>query len=215
MKIYWNRFQKSFNQLGLRERKLVFITSTVLLLAIFIFLIWQPMIVKWQASANSSGQLIQQADLAQAAIASLKENAVRNVNKPYKEKITALHARLKKQQHKIDTITSALISPKNMPEVFSKLLNRNDLTLESVSNQDAEAVNISTNAQEDSLLFKHGLLLEMKGQFLSGLNYIKQMEKQDWQLYWDELNYVTKKYPQGVLTLKVHTLSTSDSVLEL
>lgn len=173
------------------------------------------MIVKWQASANSSGQLIQQADLAQAAIASLKENAVRNVNKPYKEKITALHARLKKQQHKIDTITSALISPKNMPEVFSKLLNRNDLTLESVSNQDAEAVNISTNAQEDSLLFKHGLLLEMKGQFLSGLNYIKQMEKQDWQLYWDELNYVTKKYPQGVLTLKVHTLSTSDSVLEL
>lgn len=215
MKIYWNRFQKSFNQLELRERKLVFITSTVLLLAIFIFLIWQPMIVKWQASANSSGQLIQQADLAQAAIASLKENAVRNVNKPYKEKITALHARLKKQQHKIDTITSALISPKNMPEVFSKLLNRNDLTLESVSNQDAEAVNISTNAQEDSLLFKHGLLLEMKGQFLSGLNYIKQMEKQDWQLYWDELNYVTKKYPQGVLTLKVHTLSTSDSVLEL
>ena len=215
MKIYWNRFQKSFNQLELRERKLVFITITVLLLAIFIFLIWQPMIVKWQASANSSGQLIQQADLAQAAIASLKENAVRNVNKPYKEKITALHARLKKQQHKIDTITSALISPKNMPEVFSKLLNRNDLTLESVSNQDAEAVNISTNAQEDSLLFKHGLLLEMKGQFLSGLNYIKQMEKQDWQLYWDELNYVTKKYPQGVLTLKVHTLSTSDSVLEL
>lgn len=158
---------------------------------------------------------MQQADTAKNAIEVLKRNAIQDVNKPYEEKIAALHVRLKKQQQKIDTITSALISPKNMPEVFSKLLNRNDLTLESVSNDDAEPVNISTNEKEDSLLFKHGLLLEMKGQFLSGLSYIKQMEKQDWQLYWDELTYTSEKYPQGVLTLKIHTLSTSDSVLEL
>lgn len=215
MKIYWNRFQKSFNQLELRERKLILITTVVVLLAIFVLLIWQPMFIKWQSSAKSSGSFMQQANAAKNAIASLKENAIRDVNKPYEEKITALQARLKKQQKKIDTITSALVSPKNMPEVFSKLLNRNDLTLESVSNEDAQPVNISTNEKEDSLLFKHGLLLEMKGQFLSGLNYIKQMETQDWQLYWDELNYTSHKYPQGVLTLKVHTLSTSDSVLEL
>lgn len=158
---------------------------------------------------------MQQADTAKNAIEVLKRNAIQDVNKPYEEKIAVLHVRLKKQQQKIDTITSALISPKNMPEVFSKLLNRNDLTLESVSNDDAEPVNISTNEKEDSLLFKHGLLLEMKGQFLSGLSYIKQMEKQDWQLYWDELTYTSEKYPQGVLTLKIHTLSTSDSVLEL
>jgi len=215
LKIYWNHFQKSFNQLELRERKLVFITCVIIVLGIFVLLVWQPLLQKWHVSTNSSGSLIQQANVAKNAINVLKANAVQDVNQPYKEKITALQIRLKVQQQKIDTITSALISPKNMPEVFSKLLNRNDLTLESISNADAEPVNISTNGQEDSLLFKHGLLLEMKGQFLSGLNYIKQMEKQDWQLYWDELSYTSHKYPNGVLTLKVHTLSTSDSVLEL
>ena len=191
------------------------ITSLVLILTMFTFLIWHPMFVKLQASNTRSTSLGQQIILAQTAISKLKENSFRDVNKPYEEKITALNARLKAQQRKIDTITSALVNPKKMPEVFSKLLNRNDLTLESLSNADAQPINISTNAEEDSLLFKHSLSLEMKGQFLSGLNYIKQMEKQDWQLYWDEFNYVTKKYPQGVLTLKVHALSTSDNVLVL
>ena len=215
MKSYWNKFQLAFNGLELRERKLVMLTSIILLLALLVALLWLPLLQAWQKNSARLNQMQKGVTSAQQAIVQLKENAIRNVNKPYEQKAHDLTVVIATQQQKIDTITSALINPKNMPKVFSKLLNQNELRLEAINNEDAKPVNISKNEQEEPLLFKHGLSLEMKGQFYSSLSYVQHLEQQDWQLYWDELSFTTLNYPNGLLELKVHTLSTSDSVLGL
>jgi len=50
---------------------------------------------------------------------------------------------------------------------------------------------------------------------LDTLKYLQELERQDWQLYWDELTFKTEAYPQGAVTIEVHTLSTSEEVLGL
>jgi MSHA biogenesis protein MshJ len=102
-----------------------------------------------------------------------------------------------------------------MGKVFTGLLQENALSLEKISNLDAKPVNIEGQLEETNLLYEHGLSLELKGQYMNALKYLQSLESQDWQLYWDELKFSSNTYPNGTLAIKVHTLSTSDSLLDL
>ncbi len=215
MKASWGDIQEHVNHLKGRERRLLCITVVVLVLSVFAFLLWDPLYQAWLKDFKANAQAIRQVNSAQASIASLKERMNIDVNAHYKKQIKALKVQLEQQQQKIESLTSALITPKNMGQVFTGLLQESALTVNKISNLDAQAVKIEGQQEETKLLFQHGLSLELRGQFSSVLTYIQELEIQDWQLYWDELNFSTNNYPQGTLTVEVHTLSTSDSVLDL
>lgn len=102
-----------------------------------------------------------------------------------------------------------------MNMVFQGLLEKSKLQFQSIKNYLPKIIELNKDKNSNQMLYEHSLLLEMKGQYIHGLEYIQSIEKQDWQLYWDEIEFKILRYPQGLLTLKVHTLSTSDKVLGL
>jgi hypothetical protein len=148
-------------------------------------------------------------------IAILEERSKVDVNLPYREKLIALKEQASEQQEKINNITNALIQPEKMNMVFQGLLEKSKLQFESIKNGSPKSIEINQDKNSNQVLYEHSLFLEMKGQYIHGLEYIQSIEKQDWQLYWDEIEFKTLRYPQGLLILKVHTLSTSDKVLGL
>ena len=215
LKRYWKKFLKAINRLQLRERQLITITSSVIILAGFFMGVWQPLYASWLESEvkfqASSDQIVETRKL----IEEIKTASERDANEPYRQQVDSLKSSIEKQQIKIESITAALINPKHMNHVFSTLLQSSELEIHKVNNQEAEAVDIKGQAESANLLFKHGLSLEMAGTFNNSLKYLQRVESQDWNLYWDELEFTTNNYPQGVLMLNVHTLSTSDHVLGL
>lgn len=215
LKPYWKKFLKAINRLKLRERQLITIASGVTIFVGFTVAAWQPLYVSWQQSEEKLIASYQQVGKTHEEIKQIKTTSKNDANKPYRQKVETLRASIEGQQKKIENITAALINPKYMNEVFSTLLQNSELEINKVNNQPAESIDIKGQAEPANLLYKHGLSLEMLGTFRNSLKYLERVENQDWHLYWDELIFTTKNYPQGVLTLNVHTLSTSDHVLGL
>ena len=215
MKKYWSKFQTKVNALQIRERRLMAITLMVVIFATVVAVFWLPVmdkIIENYQKNESSFNTIQGLKLE---INGFKKRVGIDVNAPYKEQVRNLKKQIRAQDKKVESLTSALITPRNMGQVFTGLLKVNEINMNKISNLDAEKVKINTEKEETNLLFKHGLSLELQGEYLKALKYVQQIEAQDWQLYWDELSFTTLKYPQGRLNIEVHTLSTSDSVLDL
>ncbi len=215
MKLAWTKLQVIVNQLQLRERRLLALTFAMLAVGMFMLTLWMPFFQAWQADAVSLKTAKQHLLMSKQRIISIKKRAGEDADLANKNSIKRLQKALSTQQAHIKSITTALINPKDMTAVLSGLLEKGDMRIQAMSNLDAQAVYVKEQKDEINLLFKHGLSLELQGAFASSLEYVQRLESQDWQLFWDELNFTTLSYPMGKLEMKVHTLSTSDSVLGL
>lgn len=191
------------------------ITLVVVILMLSMTVLWQPIFEKIIKNYQSDQQSFSAIQDIKLEIEGYKKRLGMDVNAPYKEQVKSLKEQIKGQDKKVVNLTSALITPRNMGQVFTGLTKVIDININKISNLDAEVININDEKEETNLLFKHGLSLELQGEYLKVLKYVQEIEAQDWQLYWDELSFTTLKYPQGRLNIEVHTLSTSDSVLDL
>jgi hypothetical protein len=215
LKTFWKALNHRINGLSLRERRLIALTSSCVVIAFYIMSIWLPLWNSIQLSMHENTKIEIDIETSKKNIAILEERSKVDVNLPYREKLIALKEQASEQQEKINNITNALIQPEKMNMVFQGLLEKSKLQFESIKNGLPKSIELNQDKNSNQVLYEHSLLLEMKGQYIHGLEYIQSIEKQDWQLYWDEIEFKTLRYPQGLLTLKVHTLSTSDKVLGL
>jgi MSHA biogenesis protein MshJ len=184
-------------------------------MASFCVAVWIPMYQQWVESNAQLNQIKSNIKISRIDIETIKKNSKTDANEPYVKEINKYRKKINKQQEKIETITAALISPKNMISVFNALLQNSELEINQITNKEAESINIKGESEVGSLLYKHALSLEMAGTFSGSKKYLARIENQDWNLYWNELKSTTTRYPQGILTLNVHTLSTSDYVFGL
>jgi len=215
LKVSWAEIEEAINNMQVRERRLLCITVVAVTVSLQMLVLWQPLYKSAHNIYQENIAIKAKIKDAKSTITILKERTKVDPNIHQKNEIIILKQRLTGQQRQIESLTSALITPKKMGKVFTGLLQENTLTIEKISNLDAKPVKIEGQIEEVNLLFKHGLSLELKGQYMNALKYIQSLEEQDWQLYWNELQFTSHSYPQGTLTIDVHTLSTSDSLLDL
>jgi len=211
----WKKLQVKINALSIRERKLITLAAISFVLAFLVLLAWHPLWVNYQGIKNRSEQMIVGINASKYDIRVLEERSKKDVSLPYRKKLDALKLKSEEQQNKINNITSSLIQPEKMNMVFKGILEKSRLEFQSIKNQKAKVIELKQSQDSNQVLYEHGLVIEMRGKYLDGLDYIKSIENQSWQLYWDEIEYKTTRYPQGSLTLKVHTISTSNKVLGL
>ncbi len=55
-------------------------------------------------------------------------------------------------------------------------------------------------------VYKHGVKLELEGQFLDVLEYLIALEEMNWKVYWKSFEYQSKKYPMGRASFIIETL---------
>ena len=171
------------------------------------------MIESWAKRTKELRNLSQQIVTIDESIVQLIEAAKKDPNDELRKELQGLIDEVKTQQDKITSITSALITPEKMTGVFEQLLSNGNIKVNSIENKPAVGIEIPGQKTETALLYEHSLRLEMEGSYGAVLNYVQALENQNWTLYWDDLIYRTTKYPAGILTLEVHTLSTSEHVL--
>ncbi|MDH5437144.1 MAG: hypothetical protein OEX83_10325 [Gammaproteobacteria bacterium] len=136
-----------------------------------------------------------------------------NANKTTLEKLKQDIATFDK---KLNDATLGLISPRQMPGVLEdvmgkskniKLVRMDSIPAVSMMKQlgveSAEPVTESVSAG----IFRHGLLLEVEGSYLDTLALLKELEKLEWKLYWDSIEFKTETYPNAKVLIKVYTLS--------
>jgi MSHA biogenesis protein MshJ len=89
----------------------------------------------------------------------------------------------------------------------------NDSVIPGVPNLQATQNTQPAPKPQGSGVFKHGVVLKLRGDFFRILALVKSLENLPWKFYWESLDYSVKQYPQAEIELRVFTLSSEEGLL--
>lgn len=80
---------------------------------------------------------------------------------------------------------------------------------------DLNATKTATNSNQvkGTGVFKHGVVLHLRGDYLRLHGLLKSLENLSWKFYWESLDYQVKEYPHAEIELRVFTLSSEEGLL--
>jgi MSHA biogenesis protein MshJ len=64
-------------------------------------------------------------------------------------------------------------------------------------------------------LYRHDFVVEFNGNYFATLNYLKRLEELPWQFYWDTINYEVTKHPEAKVSIKLHTVSAEEGLINV
>lgn len=56
-------------------------------------------------------------------------------------------------------------------------------------------------------IYKHGIILELRGSYVSTLQYLRTLEKLPWKFYWEAMRFEIEEYPVARISIIINTLS--------
>lgn len=56
-------------------------------------------------------------------------------------------------------------------------------------------------------IYKHGILIELRGSYAATLQYLRMLEKLPWKFYWEAMRFEIEDYPIAKITIIINTLS--------
>ena len=128
-------------------------------------------------------------------------------------------------QQQIESLAGNLVTPQSMTRLLTSMLeSREGLELIRVENQmpipmrnDPEQIETATaEAEVDAeeverqQVYKHVLRLELEGDYLSLISYLRSVEEFSERFFWDELHFVQTTWPNARIILQLHTLSAEE-----
>lgn len=161
--------------------------------------------------ARTELQLMQQRE--QSAIAASETDP----NEPVRARI----ARAIEEQNNLDgelqELAGNLVTPQSMTRLLTSILERQSgLTLISIDNSVPELVQNATGEAGAAVtdraqnIFRHSLNLELEGDYLSLIGYLRRIEGFPERFFWDRLSFSQLDWPKARISLQLHTLSTEE-----
>ena len=210
------RLQSQIDALTLRERLMLLAATLVVAGGLWEALLASPLAAREAratAQVKAAQQRIEQLDQAMA----LAAQGIGDGMAGQLERLRQLEQQVESSGETVRVFTSDLVDPTQMRQVLEGLIERQrDLRL--VRAKNLEVLPLIEQAQEDeatasgeTMLFRHGLRLELEGNYLDFLSYLEAVEQLPWQLYWGALNLTVLDYPQNAITLELYTLSLDES----
>lgn len=218
----WKKATEQVSVLSQREKILLLVTGLIIIPGILDFFLIQPLrddATKWK----------QQTDIIHQSLASFSEQQNELLAEIEKDpamdlerKINGIEEELGKAQQALLQYTDTLIAPQRMAAMLENMLHeRGDLELVSLQNlpvaplfkgQDTEATQPAIEEDEEDVfgLYRHGIQLVFKGNYMSTKAYLSNLEQLPWKFYWQSFNYEVQKHPEALVQLNIYTLSTSE-----
>lgn len=202
------------DRISIRERVLLLATMTVLILAIAEGALWLTNRQSNDEVEQRIAQKQQETAHYETALASLKAA----VNNPRIQTLTNsnndLNIQINNLEQNISDISSKLVPPDRMITLLKELLDdQQNLSLRRFDVNPVVAIN--SNIDSGTLFYRHGLALELEGEFESLTDYLAKIEALPTQLFWDKLMIDTKNFPLLNIQIEVHTLSQEEEWLNV
>jgi MSHA biogenesis protein MshJ len=227
MKEYWRKFASIIDQRSTRERVLILVTSSLVVLVLLQALLLAP-------NGAARKRIVQetrndQAEMGKTAaqVHSLVRDKTTDPDAAMKARLAELELRQAALQRQIDAQSAELVPPERIRAVLDKILANNSRlqliemkTLPRVSiSVDKEAATGDKGAQaRDSKpapaderkaaeIYRHGVEVTMRGSYLDLLAYLRAIESLQARMFWDRVNLSVTAYPTVTMRLVVYTIS--------
>lgn len=217
----FKKLEDTFDALSMRERVLAVVTVLAL-----IGLVWHFLLMGSLNKANKEGvnkklalekqlatfdeELLKAKSSAQGI--AVKEGAIQS---KVDNEADSLRREIYALDQKKEELTSGVVKPNEIAGVLKSILvDFSGLHIVRVNVLDATPLDDEaiTDIKEYMLskisrLYKHEIQIELHGNFLSTLRYLKKLESYHKVFYWNEITYKSLAWPNAHIMLNVYTLS--------
>jgi MSHA biogenesis protein MshJ len=209
----FRRIRDKFYTLSAREQLLVVLVLGVAIYFVFESLVFEPQRTRNMVLMNSQAVLASQAKTLRTEILTAGQSD------DVLSKAQAEHAQLKQQMAMLDAIVGGMQG--NTPQVGDLarrvLKDYPRVTLDSLKTLPVKALIVATPAKKDAAgaavaapvkdIYKHGVELEIHGNYLDLLAYLKNLESTSKNVFWSDMKLHTVKYPETSLRVTIFILS--------
>ena len=215
---------KKIDQLSLRERVLILVTSLVV-----VYIVWDSLVFSWingikRQLAGDASQLQQRISALQGQITQVSSSLSLDPVIRLKEKIRKSKEENQELQDKLVTMTAQLIPPKAMTSLLQSMLDSKSLKIIKVENLTPMPVlnnSVKTEGEEEEAdqeaatmqVYQHGIEVVLSGTFFQILKFLQEAEKMSWKILWEELEFTVVEYPAATIRIVFKTLSIEPHLL--
>jgi len=205
-----NQAARTFNNRGTAEKLLL----AVLLIGVLLFVFD----TFYFAGASAERESLQQRiDTSQVLLSTLeqreriaRETAIQDPNEAIRIRIERAMAEQAALDSDIEALTGNLVTPQSMTRVLTSILeSQQGLDLLRVENRAPQPLRVMTDSA-GSTVFRHTLMLEMEGDYLSLVSYLLRLENFPEHFFWAQLTFLQTTWPKARVSLELHTLSTAE-----
>jgi len=221
MKERWRKLAERFAALKPRERALVLVGVVVGTALVFDAVALQP--------KEARGKMLQQQIVEARQKLKLTETLMQvketvgdslSVKRSYRD---ALQVRLTEVNQSMAGLQQGMVPPERMARLLEDMLARTrGLQLISLRAQPPRRFEpggtppapqgVATTAKPASkdserTIYQHSFEITLQGSYLDLHDYLAQVEKLPWQMFWNRMSVQTQQYPRLQVTITVQTLS--------
>ena len=218
LKIKFKGFTDRVDAMALRERGLMFVTLLVALYFVAVNLLFGPANIEKDKLQKQVGQLHEETRLLELQVQTVVAGGDNSPETIKRKKIASLQESMKAMDAALSRVTAGLVPPKEMAKLVEQMLLKNrGLEVTKVESLAATPLLEGTadNAPAGSMVYKHGMRIELKGNYLDILRYLQSLEGLEWKVFWGQVSLQTEKYPVSKVSLLIYTLSTHQAWIGL
>jgi MSHA biogenesis protein MshJ len=221
----FNRVLERIDALSLRERAILFVGVLAAVYLVASNVAFQSLFAERNRLDRELASKREQTRALQAQIEKIAEERGRDPNETNRQRIVELKAKLRDREGALSTVLHGVVSPREMARMVEQVLSRNRaLTVVSVENLAPVPLTDEGGATGDKPaaaggkasagtggMYKHGLRIELTGQYPDIMRYLHALETLPWKVFWGEVRLETQNYPVSRVTLVIYTLSLDDA----
>ena len=232
MKQQWEKINAKVDAMSARERVFIFSAVAVLLVSLVNILLLEPLFMRQKLLQIQVSQQQQQMSAVQSQIAALLQENSPNSNSPQRIQINQFRQEIEEGSAFLKSSRERLVQPEKMAEHLRQILSRNNrlqlvtlqtlpvtplLDVQGAKNVEQAGVTPTTTppVSQDKQVFKHGVQLTLRGNYLDLMQYLGALEKLPQQMFWAKAQMSVVKYPNNELTLILYTLSLDKTWLQI
>jgi MSHA biogenesis protein MshJ len=219
MKQNWEKLVRRVDNISLRERALIFLALAAALIAVIKPVFFDPLLKQQReiaAQVDKREQSLHEVQERISAVTLAKQN---DMNSPQRRHLAQLKQQLEDGNAYFQSIRDKLVEPEEVATMLKRVLDENG-RLELVELKTLPVTPLlEGNASDaasglDKQVFKHGITLTIRGNYLDLLQYLTTLKELQAQLFWTDAK-MSANYPVTELTLTLYTLSLDKTWLQI
>ncbi len=217
-KALFRKYTDRINNFSLRERAIVFVAILVVLYGVAANLLFPPLFAE---QSRLKKQLADRRSQIQAFEGQIQAALTRSAVDPdaaNRARRAQLEAQIRTADEALAEVISRLVPPKEMTRVVEQFLLKNrrlemvrieSLKPEPLQNLVAGAKSgVPPIADAGPTVYRHGMHIELRGNYLDILTYLRELEALPWKVFWGQISLKVEQHPTASVSLQIYTLST-------
>ncbi|ENM5736802.1 type II secretion system protein GspM [Vibrio mimicus] len=214
MMSHWETMTSKFSALSQREKVLIALCGTVLVVMVLLIGLIEPALKQSQARQVQIQTLTSSNQQLQGEIMVLQAKLAKNPDQEQDVELGQLTLQSQEISQQLAEKMTSMVAPSEMPNLLERVLTQSQkLKLVALESLPAEPIVRSTESEVKSEYYLHPVRMEFIGSYFAIRDYLQALEALPVKYYWRSFQYKVENYPQARVILEVYTLGSREEFI--